>query len=126
MKLPNSYTQRELAEARKLPPPNEPFAAINIGFHETYTRLIEQVLSHLGDSVPVIVLIGDDATLLCDNGEQREQIMAGTSLKTRATMRCERKVRDGEAAIAGTRAARAPQNFAFVIICVNSCCSVGI
>ena len=53
--------------------------------------------------------------------------MAGTSLKTRATMRCEiRKVRDREAAIAGARAARAPQNFAFVIIRVNSCCSVGI
>ena len=66
MKLPNLYTQRELAAARNLPPPSEPFAGINIAFHQTYTRLVEQVLAQLGDSVPVIVLIGDDATLLCD------------------------------------------------------------
>jgi hypothetical protein len=75
MKLPNPYTQRELVEARNLPPPNEPFAGINVSFHETYTRLVEQVLAQLGDSVPVIVLIGDDATLLCDNKEQREQVI---------------------------------------------------
>ena len=75
MKLPNPYTQRELAEARKLSPPNEPFAAINVSFHETYTRLVEQVLAQLGENVPVIVLIGDDATLLCDGGEQREQVI---------------------------------------------------
>ena len=75
MKLPNPYTQRELAEARNHPPPNEPFAAINVSFHETYTRLVEQVLAQLGDSVPVVVLIGDDATLLSDNREQREQVI---------------------------------------------------
>lgn len=75
MKLPNTYTQRELAEARNRPPPNEPFAAINVSFHETYTRLVEQVLAQLGDSVPVIVLISDDATLLSDNKEQREQVI---------------------------------------------------
>src|SRR5215471_13773990 len=75
MKLPNPYTQRELAEARNLPPPNEPFAAINVSFHETYTRLVDQVLAQLGDTVPVIVLIGDDATLLCDNTEEREQVI---------------------------------------------------
>jgi len=75
MKLPNPYTKRELAEARNRPPPNEPFAAINVSFHETYTRLVEQVLVQLGDSVPVIVMIGDDATLLCDGSEQREQVI---------------------------------------------------
>src|SRR5262245_42081557 len=75
MKLPNSYTQRELAEARNLPPPNEPFATINVSFHKTYTRLVEQVLAQLGDSVPVVVLIGDDATLLCNGAEQREQVI---------------------------------------------------
>jgi len=75
MKLPNSYTQRELAEARTLPPPNEPFASINVSFHETYTRFVEQLLAHLGNDVPVIVLIGDDATLLCDGEERREQVI---------------------------------------------------
>lgn len=75
MKLPNQYTQRELATARDLPPPNEPFAAFNAGFHESYTRLVEQVLAQLGDSVPVIILIGDDATLLCDGNEKREQVL---------------------------------------------------
>ena len=75
MKLPNPHTQRELAEACKLPPPNEPFAAINISFHEVYTRLVEQVLAQLGDRVPVIVLIGDDAALLCDGKEQRAQVI---------------------------------------------------
>ena len=75
MKRPNPYTQRKLAEGRELRPSNEPFAAINVGFHETYTRLVEQVLAELGDSVPVVVLIGDDATLLCDGGEQREQVI---------------------------------------------------
>ena len=75
MKLPNPYTQRELAEARNFPPRNEPFAAINIGFHQSYTWLVKQVLAQLGDSVPVIVLIGDDATLLCDGRQQREQVI---------------------------------------------------
>jgi hypothetical protein len=64
MKSPNPYTQRQLADARKVPPQNEPFAAINFSFHEPYTRLVEQVVAQLGDSVPVIALIGDDATLL--------------------------------------------------------------
>lgn len=50
MKLPNPYTPRELAEAQNRPPPNEPFAAINVSFHETYTRLVEQVLAQLGDT----------------------------------------------------------------------------
>ena len=75
MKSPNPYTQRELADARKVPPQNEPFAAINFSFHETYTRLVEQVLAQLGDSVPVIALIGDDATLLFDGAERREQVL---------------------------------------------------
>jgi hypothetical protein len=75
MKLPNPYTQRKLAEARDLPPQNGLFAEINVGFHETYTRLVEQVLAQLGDSIPVVVLIGDDATLLCDGKEQREQVI---------------------------------------------------
>lgn len=77
MKLPNPYTQRELAEALNVAPRNEPFAAINISFHETYTRLVEQVLAELGDNVPVIVMIGDNATLLCDGGEQHEQVIPG-------------------------------------------------
>jgi hypothetical protein len=75
MKLPNPYTQRELAGARNLPPPNEPFAAINVSFHETYTRLVEQVLVQLGDTVPVVVLVGDDATLLCDGRKQHDQVI---------------------------------------------------
>src|SRR6476659_1233514 len=75
MKLPNPCTQGKLAEARNLPPQNAPFAAINVGFHVTYTRLVEQVLAQLGESVPVVVLIGDDATLLCDGREQREQVI---------------------------------------------------
>jgi hypothetical protein len=75
MKLPNSYTQRKLAEARDLPPHNDPLAAANFGFHKAYTRLVEQVLAQLGQSVPVVVLIGDDAKLLCDGAEQREQVI---------------------------------------------------
>jgi hypothetical protein len=75
MKLPNPYTERKLAEAQELLPHNDPFAAINLGFHVTYTRLVEQVLAQLGDSVPVVVMIGDDATLLCDDREQREEVL---------------------------------------------------
>src|SRR6476469_1350589 len=75
MKLPNPYTQRKLAEARNLPPHDGPLAAINMGFHQSYTRLVEQVLAQLGERVPVVVVIGDDATLLCDGGEQREQVI---------------------------------------------------
>lgn len=75
MTLPNPITQRKLAEARELPPRDGLLAAINVGFHETYTRLVEQLLAHLGDNVPVVVLTGDDATLLCDGGEQREQVI---------------------------------------------------
>ena len=75
MKLPNPYTQRKLAEARNLPPHDGPLAAINMGFHQSYTRLVEQELAQLGGRVPVVVVIGDDATLLCDGGEQREQVI---------------------------------------------------
>jgi hypothetical protein len=75
MHFPNPYTQRKLAEARDLPPQNGPFSAFNIGFHGTYTRLVEQVLAQLGDSVPVVVLIGDDATLLYDGREQHDKII---------------------------------------------------
>src|SRR6478752_6812656 len=75
MKPPNPYTQRKLAEARNLPPHDGPLAAINMGFHQSYTRLVEQVLAQLGERVPVVVVIGDDATLLCGGGEQREQVM---------------------------------------------------
>jgi hypothetical protein len=75
MKLPNPYTQRKFAEARDFPPRNGPFAEINVGFHEIYTLLVEQVLAQLGDNVPLVVLIGDDATLLCDGGEQREPVI---------------------------------------------------
>ena len=77
LKLPNPYTQRKLAEARELPPRDGPLAAINVGFHETYTRLVQQVLAQLGDSVPVVVLTGDNATLLCDTREEREQVVPG-------------------------------------------------
>ena len=76
MKLPNPYTQRKLAEARELLPRNSPFAAINVAFHETYTRIVDQVLGQLGESIPVVVVIGDDATLLCDGREQREQVIS--------------------------------------------------
>jgi len=75
MKLPNPYTQRKLAEARELLPQNGPFAAINVGFHVTYTRVVDQVLTQLGESVPVVAMIGDDATLLCDGREQHEQVI---------------------------------------------------
>jgi len=75
MTLPNPITQHKLAEARELPPRDGLLAAINVGFHETYTRLVEQVLTQLGDNVPVVVLTGDDATLLCDGKEQREQVI---------------------------------------------------
>jgi hypothetical protein len=75
MKPPNPYTQRELAAARDLPPHSGPLAAVNVSFHEAYTRLVEQVLLELGQSVPVIVLIVDDARLLCDGSEQREHVI---------------------------------------------------
>ena len=75
MKLPNPVTQRKLAEAQELPPRDGLFAAVNVGFHKAYTRLVEQVLAQLGESVPVVVVIGDDATLLCDGGEQRAQVI---------------------------------------------------
>jgi hypothetical protein len=75
MELPNPYTQRELATARDLPPHSGPLAAANVSFHEAYTRLVEQVLLELGESVAVIVLIGDDATLFCDGSEQRGQVI---------------------------------------------------
>src|SRR2546430_2847121 len=75
MKLPNPCTQRMRLEARNLPPHDGPLAATNMGFHQSYTRLVEQELTQLGGGVPVVVVIGDDATLLCDGGEQREQVI---------------------------------------------------
>jgi hypothetical protein len=75
MKIPNPYTQQKLAEARTLPPHDGLLASINAGFHATYTRVVEQVLAQLGDSVAVIILIGDDATLLFNSRERREQFI---------------------------------------------------
>jgi hypothetical protein len=45
---------------------------------KTYTRLVEQVLAQLGESVPVVVLTGDNATLLFDGREQRKQVIPET------------------------------------------------
>ena len=75
MRPRNPYTLRKLDEARSLPPRTGPLAVANIGFHETYTRLVEQTLGELGERLPVILLIGDDLTLLCDGKTQREQVI---------------------------------------------------
>lgn len=68
----NPYTLRKRIEDRNLPPRTGPLAGANAGFHETYTRLVEETLVDLGDRFPVLVLIGDDLTLLCDGQVQRE------------------------------------------------------
>jgi len=65
---PNPYTQRKLNEPRDLAPRDEPFTGMNVSFHKTYTRLVEQVLAQLGESVPVVVLTGDNAKLLFEGG----------------------------------------------------------
>ena len=75
MRSQNRYTLRKLEEARDLSPRAGPLASANIGFHETYTRLVEQTLAELGGRLPVLVLIGDDLTLLCDGKAQREGVI---------------------------------------------------
>ena len=66
MKGRNPITLRKLEEARKLPPHTGPLSVANVGFHETYTRSVEQVLAELGARFPVLVLICNDLTLVCD------------------------------------------------------------
>ena len=75
MKTKNPYTLRKLEAARDLPPRAGPLAAANFGFHETYTRLVEQTLTQLGERVPVLVLIGDDLTLLCEGQQRGEEVI---------------------------------------------------
>jgi len=75
MKTKNAYTLRKLQEARDLPPRTGPLAAANLGFHETYTRLVEDALAQLGERLPVLVMIGDDLTLLCDGKMQPEEVI---------------------------------------------------
>jgi hypothetical protein len=71
----NPYTLRKLKEARQLPPHSGPLADANIGFHKTYTRLVEQTLAQLGDSVPVLVMIGNDLVLLCDGKSMQKEVI---------------------------------------------------
>jgi hypothetical protein len=66
----NPYTLRKLKQARALPPRSGPLARANVGFHKTYTRFVEQILAQLGERSPVLVLLGNDLTLLYD-GETR-------------------------------------------------------
>lgn len=75
MKTKNPYTLRKLEEARDLPPRTGPLAAANLGFQETYTRLVDDALAQLGERLPVLVMIGDDLTLLCDGKVQREEMI---------------------------------------------------
>ena len=41
---------------------------MNVSFHKTYTLLVEQVLAQLRRKRPVVVLTGDNATLLFEGG----------------------------------------------------------
>jgi hypothetical protein len=50
MRLPN-HTRNASQPRAGLSAPNEPFAAFNAGFHESYPRLVEQVLAHLGTAL---------------------------------------------------------------------------
>jgi hypothetical protein len=84
MRARNPYTQRKLEEDRKLPPRSGPLAVANVGFHETYTRFVEQILAQLGERFPVFVLIGNDLALLCDGKTQREEVIPGRYHKLKA------------------------------------------
>lgn len=71
----NPHTARKLAEAGSFPPRSGPLSAANIGFHESYNRLVHETVSQLGDKIPLAVLIGDYLSLLNDGGERTERII---------------------------------------------------
>lgn len=75
MNTPNPVTQRKLVGDQTREPRSGALAPANLGFHETYTRLLEQALAQLGGKLPVLVLIGDDLTLLCDDRRQSERVV---------------------------------------------------
>ena len=60
--------------ARLSPPRTGPLSAANVGFHETYDRLVRATLARLGTSVPVIALIEDDLILLDQGRAEREAV----------------------------------------------------
>ena len=62
----------EETKVSEFSPTSGPLSDVNRGFHQTYERLISQSFDELGDSLPVIVLLGDDANLLVDKTVRTE------------------------------------------------------
>jgi len=56
-------------------PRSGPLAPANAGFHETYERLVAATVAGLGHDVPVIVMLGDDLTLLAGGDRRTEQAL---------------------------------------------------
>ena len=56
-------------------PRSGPLAPANAGFHETYERLVAAALQRLGQERPVIVLLGDDLTLLVEGRRATERVI---------------------------------------------------
>lgn len=70
----NPYTAKKFAEASAYAPHSGPNAATNLGFHDSYNVLIRDTLSQIGQSVPVMVMIGDNLNLL-NQGETRTKVV---------------------------------------------------
>lgn len=71
----NPHTAQKLTDAGSYAPRSGPLSDANLGFHESYNRLVHETLFQLGDTIPVVAMIGDYLSLLNDGGERSEQVI---------------------------------------------------
>ncbi|WP_442483016.1 hypothetical protein [Aeoliella sp. SH292] len=71
----NPHPELRLVASAAFAPYAGPLAAANRGFHDIYNRLVVDTIDAIGDSIPVLVMIGDDLSLLANNETRTERVI---------------------------------------------------
>lgn len=71
----NPHPELHLVASAAFAPYSGPLATANRGFHDIYNRLVVDTIDTIGDSIPVLVMIGDDLSLLANNDTRTERVI---------------------------------------------------
>jgi hypothetical protein len=72
----NPHPELHLVASAAFAPYSGPLAAANRGFHDIYNRLVVDTIDAIGVSIPVLVMIGDNLSLLAYNETRTERVIA--------------------------------------------------
>lgn len=71
----NPHPELRLVASAAFAPYSGPLAAANRGFHDIYNRLVVDTIDAMGNSIPVLVMIGDNLSLLANNETRTERVI---------------------------------------------------